>query len=324
MIRFLIYRLLQSVVVIWVVYTVTFFLLMAAPGDPFLGAQRKPTQFVRDALAHEYGLAYLATPPDQRAKLPQSEKARQILVAYGKYLANALRGRLGLSVQYPDWTVSQIIASALPISVTLGAAALLIALWCGVIGGTAAALWKNRWPDLLLALATLLGVSLPSFVVGALLLMALVVTVPLLPSGGWGSLPQLILPALTLSLFYMAYVASLARSSTLEVLHADFVRTARAKGLSPRHVIFRHVGANASLPLLSYLGPAAATILTGSFVVEKLFAIPGLGTHFVNGCLNNDIPLVLGATLVYTAIVVLFNLLVDVAYAAVDPRITLA
>ncbi|HVX86134.1 MAG TPA: ABC transporter permease [Phycisphaerae bacterium] len=323
MIRFLAWRLVQSVVVMWVVYTLTFFLLMAAPGDPFLGTQKNPPAFVREALAKNYGLEYLKFTAEERAKMPAGERAGYVMKAYWLYLGRVVRGDLGPSVRYPDWSVTQVIAHSLPISVALGSAALLISLWGGAAAGTAAAVWKNRWPDVLLAMGTLVGVSLPSFVVGALLLMALVVAVPLLPSGGWGSVRQLILPAVTLSLFYMAYVASLARSSTLEVLHADFVRTARAKGLSGRQVIVRHVGSNAALPLLSYMGPAAATVLTGSFVVEKLFAIPGLGTHFVNGCLNDDIPLVLGATLVYTAIVVVFNLLVDVAYAAVDPRITL-
>ena len=153
--------------------------------------------------------------------------------------------------------------------------------------------------------------------------MLFVVFIPILPSGGWGNPRQIILPATTLAIYFLAYVAQLARSSTLDVLHADFVRTARAKGLARRIVITRHVGANAALPILSYLGPAAAYVLTGSFVVEKIFDVPGLGTHFVNGCLNLDIPLVLGCVMVYTVLVVAFNLIVDIAYAAVDPRISL-
>ncbi len=322
MVRFLFARLLQSVAVLWVVYTVTFGLLMMAPGDPFVG-EKAPPLAVRQALAKSYGLDYLTLPAAERKNLSAGQRAAYVGRAYWAYLSKAVRFDFGPTIDYPNWSVSEVIAHSLPISITLGATALLIALWGGVVAGTLGALSKNRWPDFLLTFGTLLGVSLPSFVVGALLLMLLVVAIPLLPSGGWGSPRQLVLPAVTLSLFYMAYIASLARASTLEVLGADFVRTARAKGLPASRVIARHVGANAGLPLLSYLGPAAATILTGSFVVEKLFAIPGLGTHFVNGCLNNDIPLVLGATLVYTAIVVLFNLLVDIAYAAVDPRISL-
>jgi oligopeptide transport system permease protein len=165
--------------------------------------------------------------------------------------------------------------------------------------------------------------------------MLFVVVIPIFPAGGWGaganastgsfwtSLTRIVLPAVSLAVFFLAYIARLTRSSTLDVLSSDFVRTARAKGLSPWGVISNHVGANAALPVLSYLGPAAANVLVGSFIVEKLFAIPGLGTHFVNGCLNKDIPLVLGAVMVYSFLVIVFNLLVDLAYAAVDPRITL-
>jgi oligopeptide transport system permease protein len=323
MVRLLIARAVQAVAVLWVVYTVTFALLMMAPGDPFVG-EKNPPPAVRQALAKSYGLDYLAMPENQRKGLTRGQRAAYVGRAYWRYLSRAVRLDFGPTIDYPNWSVGEVIAHSLPISVTLGAAALLIALWVGVGAGTAGALAKNRWPDFVLAAGTLMGVSLPSFVVGALLLMLLVVAVPVLPSGGWGSLRQLVLPAATLSLFYMAYIGSLARASTLEVVGADYVRTARAKGLSRGRVLAKHVGANAGLPLLSYVGPAAATVLTGSFVVEKLFAIPGLGTHFVNGCLNNDIPLVLGATLVYTAIVVVFNVLVDVAYAAVDPRISLS
>jgi oligopeptide transport system permease protein len=214
--------------------------------------------------------------------------------------------------------------------------ALLLALWGGVAAGTLGAVRKNRLPDIGLSIVTLLGVSLPSFVVGSLLIMAFVVVIPIMPVGGWGSggaggiaglgqgLARLILPAVTLALFFLAYIARLTRSSMLDTLSADFVRTARSKGLRPARIVTHHVGANAILPILSYLGPAAANILVGSFVVEKLFVIPGLGQHFVNGCLNKDIPLVLGAVMVYSTLVVVFNLLVDLAYAAVDPRITLS
>ena len=208
-------------------------------------------------------------------------------------------------------------------SATIGSVALLLALWGGLLLGTLGAVRKGRPMDFVLSVATLLGVSLPTFVTGALLMMALVVYVPLFPAAGWGSPGQIWLPAITLALFFLAYIARLSRASTLDVLSADFVRTARAKGVPPWRVVTRHVGANASLPILSYLGPAAANILVGSFVVEKLFAIPGLGTHFVNSCLNKDIPLVLGSVMVYTVLVVVFNLLVDLAYAAVDPRISL-
>ena len=304
MIRFLAYRLLQSLLVVVCVYSATFWLLMAAPGDPFIG-EKKPPESVLKALREKYHI-------DQPAK------------AYVWYAWRAVRyGDLGQTISYENWTVREVIASSLPVSVALGSLALLRALGIGVMGGTVGAVYKGRWLDHALTTATLLGVSLPTFVIGAGLLMAFVVAWPLLPAGGWGTLRQVILPAATLALFYLAYISRLTRASVLDVLGADYVRTARAKGLAEYQVITSHVLRNASLPILSYLGPAAATVLTGSFVAEKVFAIPGLGTHFVNACLNGDIPLVLGAVMVYTVLVVGFNLLVDLAYVFADPRISL-
>ncbi len=322
MIRFLFWRILQCLIVLWTVYTVTFALLMLSPGDPFIG-EKKPAQSVIKGLADKYGLSYLALSPEERAQQSASQKFSQIAGAYWRYLGRAVTGDLGPTIQYENWSVTEVIRSSLPVSATLGSAALLIALLAGVAAGTLGGIKKGKWPDLLLTLITLLGISLPTFVVRALLLMLFVVIIPIFPSGGWGRPTQIILPAITLSLFYLAYIARLARSSTLDVLSADFVRTARAKGLSPSAVIIHHVGANAGLPVLTYLGPAAANILVGSFVVEKIFDIPGLGTHFINACLNHDIPLVLGTVLVYTGMVVVFSLVIDLAYAAVDTHITL-
>ncbi len=322
MLRFLFWRLVQSLAVLWIVYTVTFVLLMAAPGDPFIG-DKKPPEAVRHALAKRYGLEYLEFSPEQRALLTSGQRAAYIVEAYALYLGNALHFDLGPTISYENWSVRDVIVTSLPVSVALGTLSLLLALWGGVIAGTLGAIFKGRAPDLALTVLTLLGVSLPTFVTGTFLLMFFAVVIPILPSSGWGTLAQLILPAITLALFFLAYVARLTRVSVLDVLSADFIRTARAKGLAPYQVIGHHVLSNAGLPILSFLGPAAATVLTGSFVVEKLFAIPGLGQHFVNGCLNNDIPLVLGAVLVYTALIVFFNLLVDIAYAFVDPRVSL-
>jgi oligopeptide transport system permease protein len=337
--RFLLFRLVQSVAVLWAVYTVTFFLLMLAPGDPFIAKDRQPPESVRQALAQKYGLDLLMKSQKERDEMSFAVRLGYISKAYVRYLGNAIRGDLGPSIEYENFTVVDVIRSSLPVSITLGSAALVMALWLGVLTGTLGAVFKNRWPDLGLSVVTLMGVSLPSFVVGSLLLIGFVVVVPIFPAGGWGvtggtgsesvmggvwlGLGRIVLPAVTLAIFFLAYIARLTRSSTLDVLSADFVRTARAKGLPPGTVIAHHVGANAALPVLSYLGPAAANVLVGSFIVEKLFAIPGLGTHFVNGCLNKDIPLVLGAVLVYSALVIVFNFLVDLAYAAIDPRITL-
>jgi oligopeptide transport system permease protein len=323
MARFLFWRLVQAVVVLWVVYTVTFGMLMMAPGDPFIG-EKKPPESVLKAMAAKYGLVTSA----ERAKYTAGEKAAYYGRVYWRYLKRAMVGDFGPSIQYENWTVTEVIGASLPVSATLGCAALLVATVLGVGAGVAGAVRKNRWGDVALTVVTLLGISLPTFVVGALLLMLFVwvgslLGVQVLPVGGWGTPGQVVLPAVTLALFFLAYIARLSRTSVLEVLGADFVRTARAKGLSPRVVISKHVGANAGLPVLSYLGPAAAYVLTGSFVVEKIFNVPGLGQHFVNGCLNLDIPLVLGGVMVYTALVVVFSLLVDLAYAGVDPRISL-
>src|SRR4051812_20313858 len=317
MVRFLVSRLVQSIIVLWAVYTVTFFLLMLTPGDPFISSEKKAPEAVRKAMAEKWGLGYLV---DSNWKnLSTKEKAKNMGNAYVRYFGRALTGDFGPSIEYENWTVAEVIGSGLPVSLTLGCFALLLALWGGVAAGTLGAIRKHRLSDVGLSVVTLLGVSLPSFVVGSLLIMGLVVAVPLMPVGGWGGgwagLAKLVLPAVTLALFFLAYISRLTRSSTMGVLSADFVRTARSKGLPAGRIVTRHVGSNAILPVLSYLGPAAAYILVGSFVVEKLFAIPGLGTHFVNGCLNKDIPLVLGAVLVYSVLVVVFNVLVDLAYA---------
>ena len=302
MISFILRRLLQSALVMAVVYTGTFWLLMATPGDPFIGNKQPPPAVLR-ALRARYGL-------------------NNPWKAYFAYAWRVLRyGDFGPTISYENWTVRGVIRQTLPVSMALGSLALLIALWAGVAAGIAGALLKGRWPDVALTIGTLLGISLPTFVVGSALLILFCVDVAVFPPGGWGTLRQLVLPALTLSLPFLAYIARLSRSSALDVLSADFVRTARAKGVSRLKVVRVHILPNSSLAALTYLGPAAASVLTGSFVVEKIFAIPGLGEVFVNACLDKDIPLVLGAVLVYTFILVIMNLLVDIGCAWADPRI---
>ncbi len=303
--KFIFSRILQSVVVVWIVYTVTFWLLMATPGDPFIG-KKQPPPAVLAALRRDYHL---------------NQGDFHAYLAYGwQILAH---GDFGPTISYANWTVLDVIRNSLPVSVALGAMALLIALWLGVAAGVLGAVYRGRWPDVALAVGTLLGISLPTFVIGSGLLMLFAVETSLLPSGGWGSVKQLILPACTLSVLFLAYLARLSRASALDVISSDFIRTARAKGLSPMKVIAGHVLPNASIPVLAFLGPATASVLTGSFIVEKIFAIPGLGEVFVNACLDKDIPLVLGIVLVYTVLLVLMNLLVDIACALADPRIRL-
>ncbi|MGC8624140.1 MAG: ABC transporter permease [Phycisphaerae bacterium] len=303
--KFILSRLLHSAVVVWLVYTVTFWLLMATPGDPFIG-KKQPPPAVLAALRQEYHL---------------NEGAFHAYLAYGwQVLAH---GNFGPTISYANWTVLDVIRNSLPVSVALGSMALLMALWLGVAAGVLGAVFRGRWPDIALTVVALSGVSLPTFVIGSGLLMLLAVETSLLPSGGWGTLQQLILPAFTLAVPFLAYISRLSRASILDVISANFVRTARAKGLSPMKVIAGHVLPNASITVLAFLGPATASVLTGSFIVEKIFAIPGLGEVFVNACLDKDIPLILGIVLVYTVLLVLMNLLVDIACAMADPRIRL-
>lgn len=225
--------------------------------------------------------------------------------------------------QYEDWTVVEILRASLPISLQLGVLALGLAVVLGVGLGTTAALRRGHLVDHLAVTLSLLGVSLPTFVIGAALMIVLSLWLRVAPFGGWGGLRQALLPAVTLALPYAAYIARLTRTSLLEVYTEDYIRTARAKGCNERQVLFDHALQNALLPVLSYLGPAAAAIFTGSFVVEKIFTVPGMGTHVVESINNRDQSLILATVLVYGVFLATFNLLVDLLYAWMDPRIRL-
>lgn len=225
------------------------------------------------------------------------------------------------AMRYEDWTVVEIIRAALPVSLQLGVLALGIAVAGGVGVGVLAAMHRNRWPDFLATSLCLVGISLPTFVIGALLLIVFAVWLGAVPVGGWGRPEQALLPAVTLALPYAAYIARLTRNALLDVFGEDYIRTARAKGLPPWRVLFDHALRNALLPVLSYLGPAAASIFTGSFVVERVFTIPGMGTHVVESINNRDHSLILATVLVYGAFLAAFNLIVDLLYGLVDPRI---
>jgi oligopeptide transport system permease protein len=232
-----------------------------------------------------------------------------------------MRLDFGPSFHYPDWTCAQIIGQALPVSLTLGLLAIVLALLIGLPIGVGSAVWRHGAFDVTTLGFVLIGISLPTFVTGSALLTIFAVYAHWFPIGGWGRIEHLPLPALTLSLPFMAYIARLTRIGMLDVLSSDFVRTALAKGLAPRAVVWNHAFRCAFLPVLSFLGPASAQAMTGSFVVERVFAIPGLGQHFVDAALNLDRGLILSCVLVFSVILVSFNLLVDVAYTWVDPRI---
>jgi len=223
--------------------------------------------------------------------------------------------------QYEDWTVVEIMRAALPVSLQLGVLALALAIMLGLAVGVLSAVRRGHWLEHLSVGFCLIGISLPTFVTGSVLLMVVAIWLRAVPVGGWGRPAQAILPALTLALPYAAYIARLTRAALLDVYAEDYIRTARAKGLSEARVLFDHALRNALLPVLSYLGPAAAAIFTGSFVVEKVFTVPGMGTHVVESINNRDQSLILATVMVYGVFLASFNLIVDVLYGVVDPRI---
>ena len=228
---------------------------------------------------------------------------------------------LGPSLRQPDWTVNEILRDALPVSVTLGCAAMLLALMIGLTAGVLSGLRPGGVVDSTGQMFAMVGVSVPSFVIGALLLLIFSAKLGWFPVGGWGRVSNIVLPAIALSMPFAAVIARLVRVGMIEQMSAEYARTARAKGLSRGQVAVRHVLKNAFLPVLSWLGPATAMALTGSFVVEKVFAVPGLGRHFVDAVLGKDITLVMGITLTYGLVVALLNLSVDMLYSWIDPRI---
>jgi oligopeptide transport system permease protein len=301
MTRFLLYRLIQFPLVLAAIYLATFFLVWVAPGSPFEGEKK-----LSPVVAAELKSQYHADTP---------------LHFLEYYPLNMLKGDFGPSMSYQGWSVGSVMKSSLPISITLGLFGLTIAVLAGCTLGTLAAVRRGGVIDLLSVVSTLVGVSLPGFVSAGLLLAIFSDNLHWFPAGGWGGLRHLALPALALSLAPLAYIAQLTRVSMLEVLGEDYIRTARAKGLSRSVVIWRHGFRNAILPVFTYLGPAAAGALTGSFVIEYVFNIPGLGQHFVAGVKNRDQTLILGTVMVYSFFLLGLNLLVDLGYAFVDPRI---
>lgn len=307
MAKFILARILQFPLILGVIYLVTFLLVWVAPGDPFSGKNDRNTNEALVALKKQQ-LNY--------------ESAWDFLGAYPWKIVS--KGDFGPSLFYEEWTVNDIIMAGLPVSATIGLMAMTIATFAGVaIGATGAARRGGVWDWLGLTVA-LVGISLPGFVTAGLLITLFSVKLGWFAVGDTHSVWSFIPPALALSLLPMAYVARLTRAAMIDVLTSDYIRTARAKGLSKTKVIVDHALKNAILPVLSYIGPATAYAMTGSFVVEKVFNVHGLGEHFVNSVLNRDQTLVLGVVMVYSCLVLVMNLLVDVTYAIVDPRIDLS
>ncbi|MCE2462149.1 MAG: ABC transporter permease subunit, partial [Pseudomonadales bacterium] len=293
--RYLTRRLVFALVTLWAVVTVTFFLVRLAPGGPFDGERRLP--------------------PDVESNLRAAYDLDQpLLVQYGRYIANLASGDLGPSFRQKDFSVNELIGMGLPISVGLGLAALALALALGVAGGTFAALSRDQPRDRLLMFGATLGLALPPIVVAPLLVLVFAVMLGWFPAGGYATAKHFVLPAVTLALPYAAAFMRLTRGSVVEVLNRPHVMTARAKGIGRFRLMTRHVLPSALLPVVSFLGPAAAALLAGSMVIEEVFSLPGLGRYFVQGALNRDYTLVTGAVIVYAALVLAFNLLVDLCY----------
>jgi len=295
-------------------YTITFALAWLIPGNPLDNPEgRRPPPEVVEAMKKQYRL-------DDPVAFYFEYLGKASGVSW--VLGNAPRPfDLGPSLRQPDWTVNEILRDALPVSVTLGCAAMLLALMIGLSAGVLSGLRPGGVVDSTGQMFAMVGVSVPSFVIGALLLLIFSAKLGWFPVGGWGRVSNIVLPAIALSMPFAAVIARLVRVGMIEQMSAEYARTARAKGLSRGQVAVRHVLKNAFLPVLSWLGPATAMALTGSFVVEKVFAVPGLGRHFVDAVLGKDITLVMGITLTYGLVVALLNLSVDMLYAWIDPRI---
>jgi oligopeptide transport system permease protein len=304
MTTFLLRRLLATIPLLLGILFFSFLFMRSAPGGPFDAERSLPPQ-IEANLQAKYHL--------------DEPVGRQFV----RYMGGLLQGDLGPSFKYQARSVNEIIAQSLPVSLTLGATALVIALVIGVPAGVMGALHHNSIRDYLSMSFSLLGICIPNFVLGPLLIILVSFGFGLLPAGGWGTPQQLILPAITLGAIRAAYVARLARAGMLEVVHQDFIRTARAKGLPERTVVGKHALRVAILPVVTYMGPATASILVGSVVVERIFSIPGLGSFFVNSALNRDYTMAMGTVLLYSALLITLNLIVDVFYSVLDPRVEL-
>ena len=299
---YIIKRIFNAFIVLWIVITITFFLMHAIPGGPFTAEKSLPP--------------YVLHSIEERYKLNDP-----LYTQYGDYLCNLVQGDLGPSFKYPGRSVNDIIKDGFPVSFKLGIEAILIAIIIGIPAGILAGVKKDKWQDRAVNFFTTLGVAVPSFVVAALLIYVLSTKLHLLPAAMWNGWRYEIMPALALSGMPMSFIARLTRSSMLDILSQDYIKTARAKGLSWSKVLIKHALPNSLIPVVTYLGPMTASILTGSFVIETIFAIPGLGQYFVTSIYNRDYTVILGVTIFYSVIVIVLNMVVDLLYPLLDPRI---
>jgi oligopeptide transport system permease protein len=287
---------------LFIVATVTFFLMQAVPGDPFTQDKAVPEEILK-SMQRYYGLD------------------KPWYVQYGKYLVGLATWNLGPSFKYQGRTVNEIIGEGFPVSLTLGLEALCIALGAGLILGTISALKRGKWHDHLTVVIAVFGISVPSFIMATCLQYVFAIQLDLVPVARWGSVAQSILPSLSLAALPTAYIARLTRANMLEVLQQDYIQTARCKGLNTFQVVTRHVLRNALMPVVTYLGPLTAAVVTGSFIVEKIFGIPGLGNWFVTSITNRDYTVIMGTTVFYSALLLGSVFFVDILYGVLDPRL---
>lgn len=305
MARYILKRFLYSIITLWIIITLTFILMRLLPGKPFTGAKPIPPS-IEENLNRRYGLD------------------KPVYVQYFKYLGNLLKGDLGMSMFQQNRTVNSIIAEGFPVSASLGIRALIFALVAGLLLGIIAAINHGKTWDYVTMFIAVLGVSVPSFIIGGIIQYIFgVKPFKILPVAGWDGFKHTIMPSFALGLGTLAIMARMMRTSMLDVLNQDYIKTAKAKGLSKKTIIWRHAIRNAILPIVTILGPLVASITTGTFVVENIFGIPGLGKHFVNSVNQNDYTLIMGLTLFYAIILIGMNFLVDIAYGFIDPRIRL-
>lgn len=304
MLKYIIKRLFASFITLWVVVSLTFFLAHAIPGGPFTSEKKLPPS-VEANLKTKFGLD------------------KPLPVQYVVYMGNLLKGDLGPSIQYEGRTVNDIIAYSFPTSAKLGGVAVLFALIVGIYLGVLAALHQDKWQDGFSLVIATIGVTIPSFVMATLLIYVFAVKLMWLPAVGFEGPINYIMPVIALGGFPMAFITRYSRSMLVDVLKQDYIRTAKAKGLSENIVTYKHALRNSLVPIITYLGPLVAGILTGSFVVESIFGIPGLGREFVNSIGNRDYTTILGVTVFFSAILISCNFLVDIIYVIVDPRIRL-
>lgn len=303
MTRYVFRRLGGAIIILWVIITVTFALMHAIPGGPFTTEKKLPPQ-VKASIEAKY---HLDDP---------------LWKQYGDYLGSVVQGDLGPSFKYEGRSVNDIINDAFPVSAQLGLLALAVAVVGGITAGAISAMRPNGIVDYVITFVSTLGISVPTFIIGAVLVYVVGFELGWLPVALWRGPSYMVLPVLTLAAQPMAFIARLTRSGLLDVYQQEYIRTARAKGLSRWTILMRHALGNAILPVITYLGPLAAGLLTGSFIVETIFAIPGLGQYFVTSIYNRDYTVILGITIFYSALVVALNILVDMVYPLIDPRVT--